>query len=139
MPYKRFAAPDLLSRATEFLEKADTTYRQSVQHGRCRIGYEVVDPSAHQPVVDHSLIWRFLGWLGSLTISLDKAREMILQSHPNSLCHRSEGHVDPHKARSDARRDTLLTARQLLRVIPEWEACFGCKFFPRFATRSGFD
>jgi len=24
-------------------------------------------------------------------------------------------------------------------VIDEWEATFGEKFFPRFATRSGFD
>ena len=24
-------------------------------------------------------------------------------------------------------------------VIPEWEDRFGCSFFPRFATRSGFD
>lgn len=139
MPYKRFAAPDLLSRATEFLEKAHTSYRQSVQHARCRIGYEVADPTAHQPVVDHSLLWRLVGWLGMLTISLDKAREMILQSNPNSLCHRTEGHVDPHKARSDSRRATLLAARQLLRIIPEWEECFGGKFFPRFATRPGFD
>jgi len=139
LPYKRFAAPCLLSRAQEFLEKACLTYRRSVKHGRCSIGYEVAAGSAHQPVVDHSLVWRFVGWLGSLTWSLDKARQMILQSNANSLCHRLEGGVDPRKARSAERLGALETARQLLGVIPEWEACFGFKFFPRFATRSGFD
>jgi len=50
-----------------------------------------------------------------------------------------DGSIDPHKARSPERLTTLETARQLLQVMEEWEACFGCKFFPRFATRSGFD
>jgi hypothetical protein len=93
----------------------------------------------HQPVVDHSLIWRFVGWLGGLTSVLDQARSMVLQNDPDSLCHRREGSVDPHKARSPERTRTLETARQLLLVIPEWEGCFGRSFFPRFATRAGFD
>jgi hypothetical protein len=64
---------------------------------------------------------------------------MLLQSDPDSLCHRWEGSVDPHKARSPERLRALETTRQLLLVIPEWEDRFGCSFFPRFATRSGFD
>jgi len=98
------------------------------------------DPSTtHQPVVDHSLIWRFAGWLGGLALVLDAARSMVLKSNPDSLCHRRAGSVDPYKARSPERMATLETARQLLLVIPEWEECFGCSFFPRFATRAGFD
>ncbi|MFV1967857.1 MAG: hypothetical protein ACC628_20695 [Pirellulaceae bacterium] len=93
----------------------------------------------HQPVVDHSLIRRFVSWLGGLTSMLDKARSMVLRIDPDSLCHRRSGSVDPHKARSLERMSTLETARQLLLVIPEWEGHFGCSFFPRFATRSGFD
>lgn len=92
-----------------------------------------------QPVVDHSLIWRFLSWLGGLTAVLDEARAMLLKSRPDSTCHRLDGNIDPHKARSPERLATLETARQLLQVIPEWEACFDCRFFPRFATRAGFD
>lgn len=80
-----------------------------------------------------------VGWLGSLTLSLDKACQMIHQRNPNSLCHRYSPHVDPAKARSEQRQTTLETAARLLHVIDEWEATFGEKFFPRFATRSGFD
>jgi hypothetical protein len=107
------------------------------------IGYplpsQATSSTPHQPVVDHKLIWRFVTWLGGLTRVLDEARAMILRQNPQSTCHRLEGNIDPHKARSPERASTLETARQLLRVIPEWEACFGCKFFPRFATRAGFD
>jgi hypothetical protein len=96
-------------------------------------------PSFHQSIVDHSLIWRMVGWLGSLTFALDKACRMILQRNPNSLCHRFASSVNPVKARSDHRLASLETADHLLHVIEEWEATFGEKFFPRFATRAGFD
>jgi hypothetical protein len=136
-----------VSRAQDYVEQKDSTYREGVRHDRCLIGYPLPAPEAssasssapNQPVVDHKLIWRFLTWLGGLTWVLDEARAMILQRNPQSTCHRLEGSIDPHKARSPERETTLETARQLLRVIPEWEACFGCKFFPRFATRAGFD
>ena len=147
LPYKRFATPCLVSRAQQYLEEPRVTYRQSVRHDRSLIGYPVptqepstaLSSSAHQAVVDHSLIWRMVAWLGGLTWALDEARAMLLKSRPDSLCHRLEGMIDPKKARSPERQTTLETARQLLQVIPEWEACFGCSFFPRFATRSGFD
>lgn len=136
-----------MSRAKEYVERASLTYRQSVRHNRRLIGYPLPvqeTPSAaslppHQSVVDHSLIWRFLSWLGGLTWALDEARAMVLKNRPDSICHRLDGNIDPHKARSPERLATLETARQLLQVIPEWEACFDCRFFPKFATRSGFD
>lgn len=157
LPYKRFAAPDLLARAKTYLHESRATCRSVVRHNRCLIGYPLqcqsadnqsadrqdVDAQAslgtHQPVVPPSLVWRFITWMGSLTCSLDKAREMILKHDPNSLCHRVSGSVDPFKARTDDRQRTLETARQLVLIMPEWEDCFGEKFFPRFATRAGFD
>jgi hypothetical protein len=136
----------LLSRAEEYLETSDVTYRQTVRHNRCLIGYPIASEKTatedaklpHQPVVDHSLIWRMVGWLGGLTGALQQARSMILQRNPDSTCHRIDVGVDPHKALLADRLTTLETARQLLHLIPEWEACFGCRFFPKFATRSGF-
>ncbi len=164
LPYKRFAAPCLLALATRYLNENRTTYRASVRHDRCLIGYPFAKSNAvasetdtpqdqevagqdnghgqdrgDQAVIPPSLVWRLLGWLGGLNLVLDKAREMILQHDPNSLCHRISGSVAPHKARSEDRLATLQTARQLLLILPEWEECFACKFFPRFATRSGFD
>ena len=127
-------------------------------HNRQRIGYPIQHaspqdtetspdasspepPSFHQPIVDHSLIWRMVGWLGGLTFALEKACQMIFQRNPNTLCHRYLSTVSKGKgkARSDERQKTLETADHLLHVIEEWEGTFGEKFFPRFATRSGFD
>lgn len=162
LPYKRFAAPDLLARAKTYLHESRATYRSVVRHKRCLIGYPLesqeadnqsadnqsadkqgananVSPGTHQPVIPPTLVWRFITWMGSLTFSLDKAREMILKHQPNSLCHRVSGSVDPFKARSGDRQRTLETARQLVLIMPEWEDCFGEEFFPRFATRAGFD
>ncbi len=158
LPYKRFAAPWLLALATQYLNEPRTTYRATVRHDRCLIGYPVKEGKVaaeesdattehasteqdhdHQPVIPPSLAWRFVGWLGSLTMVLDKAREMILLQDPNSLCHRVAGSVAAHKARSKDRMATLQTAQQLLLIMPEWEECFSSRFFPRFATRSGFD
>jgi hypothetical protein len=93
----------------------------------------------HQAVVPPSLVWRMAGWLGGLSLVLDKARQMVLRDNPQSLCHRADGNVVPRKARTPERLAALQTARQLLLVMPEWEACFGRKFFPQFATRAGFD
>ena len=103
LPYKRFASPDLLTRAKAYLNESRATYRSVVRHNRCLIGYPLegqdantqstnnqdvdsqVSPGTHQPVVPPSLVWRFITWMGSLTFSLDKAREMILKHQPNSL------------------------------------------------------
>jgi hypothetical protein len=78
-------------------------------------------------------------WLGGLSLVLEEARQMVLQHNPQSLCHRVDGNVAPRKARTPQRLEVLQTARQLLLVIPEWEECFGRKFFPQFATRAGFN
>jgi hypothetical protein len=158
LPYKRFAAPCLRALAERYLHNSRTTYRSAVRHARCLIGYPIrygdeaarqaepkAEPAAtlgagdHQPVVAPSLVWRMAGWLGGLSLVLDTARQMILQRDPQSLCHRVLGNVAPGKARTPQRLATLETARQLLLIIPEWEACFGRKFFPQFATRAGFD
>ena len=163
VPYKRFATPWLLSLAKQYLNVPEgqqqavpappapkqratrVTYRSAVRHDRQKIGYPPQRSAQHgaqatdyQSVIPPTLLWRFIGWLGSLTLSLDKARELILKHDPNSTCHRVQGSVDPFKARSNERLETLETARQLLLIMPEWERCFGRPLFPQFATRSGF-
>jgi hypothetical protein len=144
--------------ASVYLHRFDSTYRSVVRHDKSLIGYPVTSPPMPSlepaaPPADHDAEdaledphhqavlaprW-FIGWLGSLTMVLCRARTMLLEANPNSTCHRVAGSVDPFKARSPERLATLETARQLLLIIPEWEACFGRPFFPQFATRAGFD
>ena len=63
LPYKRFATETLISRAKDYLENSRVTYRRTVRHERCLIGYPLATPTTsttstadtsppHQPVVD---------------------------------------------------------------------------------------
>jgi hypothetical protein len=79
-----------------------------------------------------------LGWLGCQLTALAAGRRLIQQRRPDSVCHRFAGAVAPHKFRSPQRERLLCQSRQLLHLIAEWEEVFPEKFFPRFATRSGF-
>ena len=88
--------------------------------------------------LDHSTLWRMLTWLGSQLAALAAGRRLIQQLHPDSTCHRFVGAVAPHKFRSPQREQLLRQSRQLVHLIAEWDELFPEKFFPRFATRSGF-
>jgi len=90
-------------------------------------------------LLDHSTVWRMLTWLGCQLAALATGRELIQQRDPNSTCHRFVGAIGPHKFRSPQRGQLLRQSRQLLHLMGEWEERFPEKFFPRFATRSGFD
>jgi hypothetical protein len=79
-----------------------------------------------------------VAWLGAQCAALALGRQQIQDRHPASTCHRFPGAVAPQKFRSPQREQVLRRARQLLHLIAEWETLFSQKFFPRFATRSGF-
>jgi len=88
--------------------------------------------------LDHSTVWRLLTWMGCQLAALAAGRELIQQRDPSSACHRFVGAVAPHKFRSSQREQLLRQSRQLLHLAAEWDELFPEKFFPRFATRSGF-
>jgi hypothetical protein len=79
-----------------------------------------------------------LTWLGCQVAALVQGRQLVLEHNPNSTCYRFVGAVAPQKFRSPQREQVLRQSRQLLHLIAEWNGLFPEKFFPRFATRSGF-
>lgn len=88
--------------------------------------------------MSHSTVWRVLTWLGCQLPALTLGRQLIQERNPGSTCHRFVGAVAPQKSRSPQRGQLLRQSRQLLHLIAEWEALFSEKFFPSYATRSGF-
>ncbi|MHB8108077.1 MAG: hypothetical protein ACYDH4_11725 [Candidatus Cryosericum sp.] len=102
------------------------------------IGYQPQSSAIEERALHHSTIWCMLTWMGSLCAALAEGRQQIQAHHPGSACHRFVGAVAPHKFRSLQREQLLQRSRQLLHLITEWEGLFPQKFFPRFATRSGF-
>ena len=79
-----------------------------------------------------------LTWLGCQLPALTLGRQLVQDRNPCSTCHRFLGAVAPQKFRSPQRGQVLRQLRQLLHLIAEWDGLFLEKFFPRFATRSGF-
>jgi len=126
--------------AASYVENDRQTYRETASPAGRPAGY-VTPPGASaidERKLDHSTIWRMLGWLGSQVAALLVARRLIQGRNPNSTCHRFVGAVAPHKFTSRKRERLLCNSRQLLHLIAEWEELFPEPFFPRFATRSGF-
>jgi hypothetical protein len=89
-------------------------------------------------LLDHRTIWGMLTWMGSQLVALVAGRQLVQQRNPSSTCHRFVGAVAPHKFRTPQREQLLRQSRQLIHLIAEWDELFPERFFPRFATRSGF-
>jgi len=87
------------------------------------------------PVLSHSTVHRWLGFIGAMTITLQIGAEALLQADPNSAIHRFLGLVDPKRARSQERLKVLSIARRLLHLQTLWDRHFlTCPFFAHFAT-----
>lgn len=90
-------------------------------------------------VLSHMTVWRMLTWLGSQLVGWRTGLRWLAQADPGCTCHRFVGAVDPCKFRNLPREQKLRHARRMLHLIDEWERRFPEPFFPRYATRSGFD
>lgn len=70
-----------------------------------------------------------------MTVSLATGCDLFLKDDPSSTVHRFDGPVDPRKAHSEERLQSLTIARRLLYLRSRWDARFKNEpFFPRFAT-----
>lgn len=70
-----------------------------------------------------------------MSITLAIGCDLFLKAEPASTVHRFDGPVDPAKARSLERLQSLSIARRLLYLKSRWDARFKNEpFFPRFAT-----
>jgi len=126
--------------AGSYLENDRQSYRETASPGNRATGYRPPPGSSamEERALHHSTIWCLVAWMGGQSAALAVGRQQIQERNPGSACHRFLGAVAPQKFRSPQRRQVLCCARQLLHLIVEWEGLFSARFFPRFATRSGF-
>ena len=140
LPYKRYASSSLLPLAKQYLDNDRQSYQKTVAPQGLVIGYITPEGAKiDERALHRSTIWRLVGYLGALTIAWQVGLKLWQQHDPQSTLHRFLGSVPPHKYRSPQRGKILRTARRLLHLIDRWDRTFPEKFFPRFATRSGFD
>ena len=129
----------MLEKAGEYLG-TEHSYRKTVEDQGMPIMYDDRKPTKErQPVgLAPSTVWRWLSWLGGMPGTLRAAWDLIRQKEPNSTLHRQPWAVSPAKYRSEQRRETLVTAMQVLAVDRVCEGIFGKGIFPRYATSRGF-
>jgi hypothetical protein len=131
LPYKRFAANQLIQLANRYLDTDQLSLRQATSFLDKSIGYESEDIA-----LSHTTLWRFLTCLGAMTISLNTGVELFLNAFPELNIHRFTGSISQRKYRSDSRAQCLRNANRLLNLITRWDAAFPKeRFFPRFATK----
>jgi hypothetical protein len=131
LPYKRFAANQLIQFANQYLGSDSLPLRQASSFCGKPIGYESEDHA-----LSHTTLWRFLTCLGAMTISLSTGVDLFQKAFPESTIHRFTESISPSKYRSDSRAQSLRNANRLLHLIRHWDAAFPKEgFFPRFATK----
>jgi len=131
LPYKRFAANQLIHLANQYLDSDQLSLRQATSFLSKSIGYESEDHA-----LSHTTLWRFLTYLGAMTISLNTGVELFLKAFPESTIYRVTGAISPRKYRSELRAQILRNANRLLNLISQWDIAFPKeRFFPRFATK----
>jgi hypothetical protein len=131
LPYKRFAANQLIQFANRYLGSDSLPLRQATSSQGKAIGYESEDHA-----LSHTTLWRFLTCLGAMTISLSKGVNFFLEAFPESNIHRFTGSISPSKFRSESRAESLRNADRLLNLISRWDTAFPKeRFFPRYATK----
>jgi hypothetical protein len=134
LPYKRYAATDLLQLAQQYLNESSLSLREATsQASHQRI---VLAEHRQGAALSHTTLARWLTFLGLMTVSLSIGCDLFMQAHPGSSIHLFDGAVDPRKARSPERLKSLSIARRLLYLRSRWDAVFKqMPFFPRFATK----
>lgn len=91
--------------------------------------------SSDTPALSHTTLWRWLTFLGAMTLSLQVGTEALLQANPSSAIHRFAGLVHPKHPHSEKRLKMLSIARRLLHLQTLWDRQFlTTPFFAHFAT-----
>lgn len=135
LPYKRYAATELLPLAQHYLDQSALSLRQATRQPKSQL---LIVHAEHPKAaaLSHTTLHRWLTFLGAMTASLAIGGDLFMQAYPSANIHLFDGAVDPHKARSPDRLKSLSNARRLLYLRSRWDATFKqTAFFPRFATR----
>jgi hypothetical protein len=139
LPRKRFVQLPVLEKTGEYLG-TERSYRETVQDQGMPIMYDDRKPARQRlPVgLAPSTVWRWLSWLGGMPGTLRAACDLIRQKEPDSTLHRQPWIPSAAKYRSEKRRETLVTAMQVLVADRVCQGIFGQGIFPRYATSLGF-
>ena len=138
LPHKRYTTASVLDRCRSFFAGFNVSYRKAVWVGRQRIVYAPHDGHEDLRQLSHATLWRWLGWLGGMTLVLAAALKLVRDKDPQANLFRRPYPIDPRRYRSEQRRLVLQTAARLLDAAAAIESRFGVLFSPDFGTGAGF-
>lgn len=131
VPYKRYVRDDIEGFSERYVETDQQTYRSVVRPEKTAVGYE----NDCQRQLDHSTVWKWLGWLGRLEQRLHMMLEWIRYQSPSHGLFRELTPIAPKKYRSERRKRVLEQARLLLRAAGVYQELSLSKTFPGLETR----
>ena len=162
IPYKRYAASEMVEMGWEFVSQKKLGYREAVSIGGMPVGHESKEleteiegvfvrqesnagrvgqetvgskEESKGKFLSHSTLWRSLGYWGEKEGYLNRILSLLGQKGVESEFFRKLQRPIPEKKyRSEARKKILETFTKLYLSAKEFAKEFGLKIFPHFET-----
>ncbi|MCP4911591.1 MAG: hypothetical protein GY909_00620 [Oligoflexia bacterium] len=128
IPCKRYVKEKVLELSRKYVEDDDTSYRKVASNNRFPIVHET-----GEHYFDHTTVWRWVGYIGSLEQRLSRALKLIREKEPSSKIFRQIHPVNPRKYRSKGRRKLLDRCMRLFILEREFKKVFNASNFTEFA------
>jgi len=138
LPHKRFVHQTIDRKCGVFLGE-EISYRQTVEEqGRPTVYDEAPRGGESSAALTPSTLWRWLSCMGGLKKTTRDAFRVIREANASVALHRQDWAVSPKKYRSEARRQVLEQALELLVTEKIFQRQFNRSLFPHFATGCGW-
>ena len=128
--YGRYVKQVVLELSGAYVEDSKATYRGVAEF----IGYEGKTEEIDERKLAPGTVWRWLGKLGKMGSTLQRAKELILEKRPWDDLHRQVEPIPARKYRSKKRKRVLTVARDLMRAERRFVELFGRSCLPGFVT-----
>ncbi len=132
IPYKRYVKEKISELSRRYVEDEDTSYRKVASNK----GFPIAHETAEQ-YFDHTTVYRWVGYIGSLQERLSKGLELIREKNPSSKIFRQNHPINPRKYRSEARKKILSWCMRIFILDGEFKKTFNASIFTEFATSGG--
>ena len=127
-PHKRYVQEKVLELSREYTEDDNTSYREVASNDGTPIVYE-----REERYFEHTSVWRWVGYIGSLEETLSKGLKLIREKDPSSKIFRQIRPVNPRRCRSEGRRKLLERCRRMFILEGEFRKVFKASIFTEFA------
>ena len=117
LPYKRFITPSMLLLCQQYLRRGEASYREIAHPEKSHYVYNGKDSQE----LSHVSIWNWFKSLLPFARNAHKVIGHLFQIDPDSSIHREVIPINPHKYRSENRKNCLEQVELVTRISGEIE------------------